>query len=90
MSVPEYGFTDFQKASNHLILAGLVIGTLVYFYSYARRMFNLSFLANFPFVRNMNFFVIKNFLTFIVFLLILLGFLGMLDLVNQMKAASSA
>ena len=93
MSLPEYGVTDFQKASSHLIVAGLVIGTLLYFYAFARRTmygFVPSFIKNISFIKNMNFFATKNFITFVVFLLILVGFMGLLDLVGQVQQVMSA
>lgn len=86
--IPEYGVTDFQKASSHLIIAGLVIGTLLYLYAFSRRtMYGYvpSFLKNMSIARSVNFFAVKNFLTFVVFLLILLGFIGILDLVGQVQ-----
>lgn len=88
MSLPEYGVTDFQKSSSHLIVAGLVIGTLLYFYAFSRRtMYGYvpSFIKNMSIAKSVNFFAVKNFLTFVVFLLILLGFFGILDLVGQVQ-----
>lgn len=93
MSLPEYGVTDFQKSSSHLIVAGLVIGTLTYFYAFSRRtMYGYvpSFIKNISIIRSLNFFALKNFITFVVFLLILIGFLGLLDFVGQVQQVMSS
>lgn len=83
MSLTEYGFTDFQRASSHLIVAGLAIGALLYLFTLVKRVMNIREIPLLS--KYMDFWTFKSFVTFIVFVLILIGFLGILDLIGSVQ-----